>query len=318
MGPVGLRRIGRREGRPAGRRRAAKQISPLHVATPRPTLSRRVIGGMNITEACNGWREAMSRGNKTQHVLANIERDRCVPEEAEDEFFRRLAETGPWESPGDAWKKARDVVWSAGTTFQCTGQPVAGGRMARLMHLKEVWKWDRGLDDMDPKLAATLGTRYGIRADKPDSWPDELDDNARRQLCEELQAEYPTGQPEHITWVADDGEMPEPLAGLRDVLRRCGLQKFEGQTWVLILRYNRVDVPESLHVPRVLDAVDQPRFDVQTDCDAPTGRTKPTEKADAGAAGYSEAVHRSDSIPMQQVELRRIDGDPSGSSTSVG
>jgi len=88
-----------------------------------------------------------------------------------------------------------------------------------------------------------------------------------------------------------------------------GLPQFENHAWALVMRYNRSEVGTTVHVPRAVDAVDFWPFEVQMDCDAEVGKTKPTAEAASGAAGYSEAVHRSRRIDLSDMELVPINGD---------
>lgn len=127
-------------------------------------------------------------------------------------------------------------------------------------------------------------------------------------MCGDLAREYPTGHSGAITWVADAADMPWQDPTLRPALRRLGLPHFEQEAWVLILRYNRNDLNRTLHVPRALDGINCPGFAVQTDCDAPTGMTKPTPEAGEGALGYPEAVHRTTMMNTSVIDLRQIDG----------
>ena len=65
--------------------------------------------------------------------------------------------------------------------------------------------------------------------------------------------------------------------------------------------YNREDTERTLHVPRALDGVNQPLFQVVDDPSADCGWTKPADGTDED--GLPEAVHRSCSVVPQRWEL---------------
>ena len=281
---------------------------------------------MHVPDSCHQWRFKMQTDDEERQVLHNVEADPCTPLEVQEEFFRRLARTSPWEDARQAWEAAKNVVWGNDGNpdgpgpFYCTGRTVPDERMHTLIRFTAVVDWSRNLDKEAPQRASEIAQRSGIlqsdalRAAAPAKaklWPADLSAKQRTALCGDLAQEYPTGHPGGITWVGDAAEIPWQDDTLRPALRGLGLPQFEEEAWVLILRYNRNDLNPTLHVPRALDGINSPGFAVQTDCDAPTGMTKPTPEAREGTLGYPEAIHRSTMMNISVIDLRQIDGHTS-------
>jgi len=266
---------------------------------------------MSVPDSCSEWRDRMAQGNDTSHVLGNLERDLCVPA-ATEEFYRCLALTAPWTDWEEAWDAAKQIVWGDPDTLCCCGGSVPHDLFFSLVRFMMVRTIIRGLDDLDPGTSADLINRYHIDTCNPDHWPEDLTEDRLSALCDELASDCSTGYPNGVTWVADAHEVPWNKPDLREILRGLGLPHFENQIWVQVLRYNRADIkPKKLHVPRTLDAIDNPDFDVAVDCNATTGITKPTLEAEVGTTGYREAVHRTCNTTMETLEIKRIDGNPS-------
>ncbi len=286
---------------------------------------------MHIPDSCHQWRLKMQSNSQEsdgaeRQVLHNVEADPCTPLEVEEEFFVRLARTSPWENAPQAWEAAIRIVWGNDRNpdgpdrFYCVGRIVPEDRMRTLIRFTPVADWSRNLDKEAPQRASGIAQRTGVLQSSSLAavggsaaklWPADLSPKQRAALCSDLAQEYPTGHSGGIAWVADAADVPWQDDRLRPVLRRLGLPHFEHDIWVLMLRYNRNDLNRTLHVPRAFDGINCPGFAVQTDCDAPTGMTRPTPEAGEGSLGYPEAVHRNRMMKISVIALRQIDGHTS-------
>lgn len=267
---------------------------------------------MQLPPSCVEWRDKMDSGEQSRHVLRNIKRDACVPPDVEKKFFNRLAAKGPFAGAQAAWNAAKEVVNENPEMFYCSGELIGADAFALVLRFVMVSDWKYLLPKPQANaLEEDLRRRFSITGP---AWPDGLTDRQRKTVCDELTQDLQIGRPNRIAWVADADQTPRNESGSRQVLRCLGLPYFEGESWAIVLCYRRMDVPRGLYVPRALDAIENWPFWVQGDCSATVGSTKPTDEAGPDADGYPEAVHRSDVIPVQTVELKAIDGDSAPSS----
>ena len=266
---------------------------------------------MEIPASCVTWGGMMNAGEREQRVLRNVERDACVPADTVTAFFDQLAGKGPFHDAAAAWAAAKAVVNDDPDMFYCTGLPVGSLAFALALRFAVVEDWVYLVPLSRPDVLEGLRQRFPIAGA---NWPQGLTENQRRSFCLELAQVLQVGFPNRIAWVSDAGQVPWDAPGLRQVLRCLGLPQFEGIAWTFVLRYNRVDLPRTMHVPRAFDGIGNWPFRVEEDCSAPSGTTRPTKEAGADATGYPEAVHRSTEVPVRAVELKAIDNDPAAAS----
>ena len=186
----------------------------------------------------------------------------------------------------------------------CTGREVPADRMnslVRFVRLRDIiWL----IPDSETERKEMLVQKLPFLRRKRPRHP--LSRAHRDSLKQDLGRDLRVGRDEGVAWVTDDTVLPGTNAPLRTIVQRLGLTHFKDDAWLIVLRYNRDDVPHSLHVPRSLDAMGHPAFEVQTDCSAPVGMTKPLPEAPEGVVGCPEAVHRSTRVRVAGMEARYI------------
>lgn len=247
----------------------------------------------------------MDEHDRTRRVLLNVQRDGCVPDHVEKTFFERLAPQGPFADAWEAWETAQRVINHDEDRFYCSGAEADPDRFLRLVRLVRADQWHYLLEVAEPGAIVELQSQFGLSGAV---WADGLTEGQRRMLCAALTRELHIGQPRRIAWVADADEMGPVHHPVREIVNRLGLEGWEHGSWALILQYKRGDLADTLHVPRALDGMSSPAFLVQTDCTAASGITQPNAQAAAGAVGFAEAVHRSCTVAVHEVELLPLDG----------
>lgn len=245
---------------------------------------------MNIRKSCQSWAKAMeSFSPKAIRTIENIRTDPCIGDRAEADFFGLVAAS--WTSDAsDPLETATKVVRRDLDAFTCTGIPVPKDLLVALMRLEDI----SSLRYRTPELLDSLGfTDAQLR-------PDSLSDDELRSLTDEYDGPVEFGNNLDIVWVTDFDEATASLASHSLLRDRLGLPAAVSIDRCVLCVYNRSAASKPLHVPRALDAIGQELFQPNTDCEAKTGMTSPT---DSGTQGLPEAVHRGCTLTPTRWEL---------------
>ncbi len=237
----------------------------------------------------------MESGDRQRRILDNMVRDDCLDEEVTVEFFEMLSEKDVPKDARDAESSAFDVIKTAPDVFVCKGTFVPEGVFVRLFRVECV-------SDLRYRLPEDTLTSKGVNHKE---FVDSLPDEDLLSLTDEYDGPIQLGNQIDVVWVTDF-ERVEPLltdlAGLLDRLGRLAADSDMGRC--VVVAYDREQAGRSVHVPRSLDAMGHPEFDVIEDCFAEMGMTKPITASPA--MGLPEAVHRGCRVLPSRWEMRRI------------
>lgn len=242
---------------------------------------------VKIPETCQKWKQMMHSGDQESRILANMENDPCLDEDVERAFFDRLAARGDPARPKQAWALAQQTVQADPDGFVCQGREVPRDLFAALFRLERVSSLRRIIprEVLDAK---------GLRdRELIEHAPEE----ELRSVVHEHHGPIQLGNKLQVVWVTDFARIETLLNDLPQIANRLGLQADR----YILCAYNREDTDRSLQVPRALDGVDNPGFQVVVDCSADYGRTRPVNGPPE--QGLPEAVHRSCSIVPRRWEL---------------
>ena len=249
---------------------------------------------MNIPATCNKWQRQMLKGtNGEPQILRNMVNDPCLPYGAEQEFFQRLGQHNP-STPTQALKSAQDAACglsSGKADLYLSGRHVPNNRFrrsGRMINAKTAFYLDSAYSKTSGVSKADLE-----QADRSlvSAFVEGYDGNSGGQI----------GENGRVAWITEVGSATNFLLSNahEDLAARLGLahlkEAIDTNKAVVWLEYDREDLPESLHVPRALDAINHPAFRPETDCSAPCGTTHPLPSA--SGPGLPEAVHRSCKVP---------------------
>lgn len=261
------------------------------------------------------WREAMLGDTDQARVLENLEADNCVYQSLVEELVSGLSDQfvddQSWDKQARAGAAAaalRQVVRGTEESclkYLCQGKEVPKGKFERLIRFDKSKNWSHRFPTADdPRLNALRA--MGIDKRQPLS---RLNEEQQVALTRELEAaEVLVGHPRKcpIVWLADADDVQWTAGNTSRTLDRLGLDMGPSVHDVMITQLNRDELAKSLHVPRALDATDNPLFQVNTDCDANSGFTRPIGKAaEDGESGLPEAVTRN-FVAAVRVEFDRI------------
>ena len=247
---------------------------------------------MDIPRSCEQWAQAMEGGGMAaRRIVANVWKEACVDSGMAQEFFDSLGRKGPFRDEHEAETGAFNVVYGDQDRFTCKGKPAAADRFRSLFRLEDV----SSLRYRVPEALA--------RGDVTDSeLVGELPDEDLLTLTNEYHGEVSLGNRLGVVWCADAAGS---LAGdMTTLVERLGIAALENADRCVLCKYDRSTTGKSLHVPRVLDAIDRPEFEVVQDCDAETGMTRPLEGSTA--EGLPEAVHRCCPVVPEVWELKEL------------
>ena len=229
----------------------------------------------------------MKAGAQEPLVLANIEKDSCLDKAVTTAFFERLAACGPPSTPDEAWLFACKIVRDAPDRFVCQGREVPETMFVGLFRFQSVsalrYALPRG-------FLESIGYR-----DK--EFCDDTEEEDLRSAADEYDGPINLGNKLQIVWVTDFAEIENKLNDPTALTNWLGI---DAHRYILCV-YNREDTGRTLHVPRALDGVDRPLFQVVDDPAADCGWTKPADGSEEG--GRPEAVHRKCSVVPQRWEL---------------
>ncbi len=222
-------------------------------------------------------------------------RDDCLDEEVTVEFFKRLSRKGVPRDARGAECFAFDVIKADPDVFVCKGPFVPDGVFVRLFRVECI-------SDLRYRLPEETLTATGVNHKE---FVDSLPDEDLQSLTDEYDGPIKLGNQIDVVWVTDF-ERVEPLfddfAGLLDRLGWSEAASDMGRC--VVVAYHREQVGRTIHVPRSLDAMGHPEFDVIEDCSAEMGMTKPITAP--REMGLPEAVHRGCTVVPSRWEMRRI------------
>ncbi|MDB6140557.1 MAG: hypothetical protein JWO94_3629 [Verrucomicrobiaceae bacterium] len=232
----------------------------------------------------DAWKDEMNRSPESRQVFQNLLAEPCLEAAVEAEFFNQVEARGVPRDAKAAWASAVDSVWAAPTLNFKRG-PVPAGRFDQMIRFTLPEK----LTEMFPGLdVAASGLSL---ADLSEASPEEL-----TEVIDEART-HATLQLNHVVWVTEVTAGLEPVrARPVELMDRLGHSYLLAQVTAggscIELRYARPDLPAdvALHVPSVLDGIDNPDFRPQPDCSAPCGTTAPFTMS---WTGFSEAIHGS-------------------------
>lgn len=253
---------------------------------------------MRVPESCEGWLQALRSGGEDEQCIAyNFLRDPCVPQDVEREFFERLARKGSTWDSASARSAAIDIVRDEPDRFTLAGRSVPDHRFQTIVRVEGASQLAFRLNnDSHTELLA----RFGLPKGRP------FRDFSAADLGPILTwlREQPitVGNARQIVWVTDQAEIAAASGGPSELGGRLGLRSLDGEDLAIAYVYDRTANGVSPHVPRILDAPDEPRFEPVIDCDAEVGLTRAID----GGAGVPEAVHRRATIRLGDVHGERL------------
>lgn len=247
---------------------------------------------LDIPPSCEQWAETMGAGGtETGRILSNVRKDGCVDPEVANEFFNRLGSRAPFGDQYEAKTAAFNVVQGDQNRFTCKGKAVPADRFRGLFRLEDV----ESLRYRVPEALDRAGvTDSEVVAD--------LAEEDLLTLTNEYDGEVSLGNRLGVVWCADAaGSLAGDMSTLVDRLGIAGLKNADR---CVLCRYDRSRTGRALHVPRMLDAIDRPEFEVVKDCEADNGMTRPLRRP--AAEGLPEAVHRRCTVVPELWELREL------------
>jgi hypothetical protein len=240
---------------------------------------------MEFPSECQWWIDLMDAGDdKERRIVENLRADPCIKPTIIDEFISRLLNGALPNTSEGACRKAYRVVKEDPDTFVCQGQEVPSTMFTVLFRIEDP-------DAMRYRIPDELD-RLGFRdavvlAD--------LSDEDLRLLTDEYGGSVQLGNDLGIVWVTTMDEVVDLVPDmLGSLCNRLGLPWSAVVSRVVLCAYNRHETGRTLHVPRALDAVNRPEFEVEANCGANMGMTRPL--AGSPDDGLVEAVHRSCSV----------------------
>ena len=232
-------------------------------------------------------------GPRQQAALRNIREDPCVPPPVADRFLNALGSLPPPANHVEAYNLALSLVADQDLGLTCSGNEVPEDMFTVLFRFESV----DTLQLRVPDACAVIGLKRGEQVLS-------ITDEDLATLTDEYSGPVKLGNRIGIVWVTDHEQVKPLLADLRQLADRLGLELDAALSRIIICVYARSGTPESLHVPRALDGLDQVLFRVNLDCSAPCGFTRLA--SDPNMWGLPEAVHRSCSVTPQTWSYRRI------------
>lgn len=244
---------------------------------------------MNIPDTCLPWAQMMQDGTDAecatdQHraILQNVRSDPCLSDETANLFFRNLAARSAASAPStpaEAVERAYDAVRDSIPELTCQGRDVPAGSFVELVRLEPI----DGLLSRVPDACETRGiTRKellsGITAED------------LAVLTDEHDGPVSLGNGLSVVFVTDRATVAPILTRLQELMNRLGVPWNADARGCVLCVYCRSATGNSLKVPRVLDAIREPRFRPNLDCLAIHGLTRPLDGP--GNLGLPEAVHR--------------------------
>ena len=246
---------------------------------------------MDIPAKCKDWEVAMASKPETCRILDNLRNDPCVPRGTSNAFFDKIADQG---SPADADRAkatAHNIVTQGPDNFVCCGQEVPVGIFTELFRFESV-------EHLRYRIHDELDKRGLIDQNLAD-----LEEEDLRDITDDYDGPVALGNPV-VVWATDFEHVRPHLDGPKMLSARLGREMPAEEAYCIVCVYNRDDTGRTLHVPRSLDAVNMPEFEVGTNCSANHGMTKPLLGATGG--GIPEAVHRDCMLTPIRWEMRPV------------
>jgi hypothetical protein len=257
---------------------------------------------MARSSAVGDWEAKMASEPEQARILDNISRDACIPPEVFQEFFARV-EVFAHADPPQTADQAQDIGWEVvhqdPDRFTCQGRPVPDGVFVSLVRFEDIGS----LQYRVPDVLREKGLR------DPEALP-ALPDEDLRTVTDEHDGDVQLGNLLALVWVSDfdfvqgQGYDCEGHDGLGELIDRLGLDHLDGASRCVICVFDRDRADGSLHVPRSLDAISMPAFELVEDCSAEQGQTRPLHSPDKG--GLPEAVLRSCTVRPTTWALRSL------------
>jgi len=268
---------------------------------------------MKITATLAEWREAMLGSCETRRMLRRIEADSCLPASVETLFFNAIS-TEVVASPLPASQPFRTrAIWAGERLLTALGNvirdvsvrgpEVAGGVFDNLARIRPArdYRWC-----LPTAARQQFFLDFGIGRD---DWPTAPDDQLRLWI-EAHQVDYTgpieTGGRSGPAFVTDYAQLPVPTPSFEDLQNLLGLIFADGsRTLGILCRYRRTELTSQglrLCLPRSVDGLDYPPFEMEPDCTAPHGRTRQLN----GSPGLPEAIHASCQIPGRPVSSLEV------------
>lgn len=256
---------------------------------------------MVIPAKCKKWADQMRSDPDSRQIIENIEADACVDPARAETFFARIEGAG---KPVDL-KSARDNAVSAShedPSLYCSGNEVPANRfqtLSRMIAAQDVFY----VVDESYRSGAGGGTTFSdletCDFDTMDNFVVGYDGASGGNV----------GKPHGIAWVAEASPELDALRGDGlEMARRLGLpsqyESADKRRMYVRIAFPRMDLSESLHVPRVLDAAGHSPFRPNPDCSAEHGMT--FALSGASGAGFPEAVLRSCKVGTIELSCEKV------------
>ncbi len=227
--------------------------------------------------------------------LQNILDEECIPGAAEGLFFSELENllTPPaWPTPINAVTHGKAAaalavlaVRGVAPALYCQGPALNGSAgFSKLARLRSAKNYHNYLParERDAFLASINKSDVEVEnasASELRQWIE----NHLRTYSGDLNLSHRKG----VAWVTDSDQLGSPAPSLSEAADALGLHDLRTEPAGILFRYERTKVGQQ-HLPRSLDALENPPFAMKTDCNLPHGTTR---RISTGADGLPEAIH---------------------------
>jgi hypothetical protein len=233
---------------------------------------------VTVPDSCASWADQMSRGpNGEPRILSNVVREKCTSD-AEPKFFDLLAKEGNPGSAVEAQSFSANVVGRDESDFLFQGRSIPSGHFEELLRLQRVGTLRYCLPE------SFLSARGISRSLLERLTVGELND-----LLEGYSGSGEPGGMSSVVWVTDGAAVRDLIGDCRAISNRLGLRNWEHEKLCVIITFGRDRLVTSLHVPRVFEGINDSQFELEVDCAALRGTTKPISEDEDG---LPEAVYR--------------------------
>lgn len=220
----------------------------------------------------------MEQAEEGKRILNNIKLDPCLPAPVESAFFDRLSAKGNPGAPGEAQRMAYSVVAEDLDNFTCQGRHVPEGRVQTLFRMESVSSLRYRTPDILDRMGLT------------DSSLRRLASEELRTIIDDYEGIVLLGNKLQIVWATDYAMTQDLLDNPKVLIDRLGLAHLAEEAHCIFCAYPRNGGGGVLNVPRALDAIDMPGFQVVPDCSAESGKTRPLTARPED--GLPEVIHR--------------------------
>ena len=224
--------------------------------------------------------------------LNSLAAEACIPADRAAQFFTALS-AATYTSSDQAYSVAENLI-KANIQLKLQGRVVPPDRFAKVTRL--VKQSSAGY-----LLSETSRAGYGLT----DADIEAMSKPTLDLFLSASRQQVTLGNRLGISWVADHAELTSSGAASKQWIDRLGLDTWSNETVAIQIVVERSQLGVDLRVPRAFDAVDNPQFELEPDCAAPVGRTRPLSSASTD--GFSEAVHSACNCQPETVDVKLLE-----------